>query len=88
MTDTLQNTWVFSLITGEIYSIQNDEVKNLDEYQVPLKRLPKPSCSACYGRLHKGFFLKHKLYKLCNKCGPKCIDLEKLKSLVVPSNAN
>jgi hypothetical protein len=77
---------MFSLITGEIYTILSDELKVMDEYQVPLKQKPQSNCSKCYGRLYIGKDHIHQLYIMCPKCSIKCIDTEKIKSLIVPSN--
>ena len=77
---------MFSLITGDVYTILSDELKNMDEYQVPLKGYPKTNCSKCYGRFYTSRNLTHNLYIMCPKCSPKCVDVEKVKTMVVPSN--
>ena len=70
---------IFSLVSGEIFEIEEDELKNLQAYQIPIIRRPKESCRGCYGRGHKGFNTKSKLYLLCAKCMKSCIDFEKLQ---------
>lgn len=77
---------MFSLITGDIYTILSDEIKNMDEYQVPLKKRPLSNCKKCFGRFYTGRHLKHNLFIMCSKCSPKCVDIEKVKSLIVNSN--
>ncbi len=77
---------MFSLITGDIYVILADEIKNMDDYQVPLKSRPSPKCNKCFGRLYTSKDVIHNLYIMCPKCMIKCIDMDKIKSLVVPSN--
>lgn len=77
---------MFSLVTGEMYNILSDELKTANEYQVPLKREPKSSCKKCYGRFHVGRNINHNLYIMCPSCSLKCIDMEKVKTLVVASN--
>lgn len=77
---------IFSLITGEVYTILPDELKNMDEYQVPLKKHPDAKCRKCYGRFYTGKNLIHNLYIMCPRCSAKCLDLEKVKSLIVASN--
>ena len=65
---------VFSMITGDIYTIEEDEMRNLDKYQVPLLRRPKDNCKKCYGRLYSHYNVNLKLYVLCNKCVNSCVD--------------
>lgn len=69
----------FSLHTGEIYEVLEDEISTLNEFQVPLKCKPKSSCKNCYGRLHVGLNTLTQLYALCDSCSKKCIDWEKIK---------
>lgn len=62
----------YSLFSGLIYDVLPEEIKILDEGQVPLKKRPHPSCKGCYGR---GFTTNDKergIYPLC-KCMKKCI---------------
>lgn len=64
----------FSLLSGEMYYVEKDEIKNLDKYQIPLKKKPKSSCNKCYGRMYIGFNLTLKIYEICRKCAHSCID--------------
>lgn len=83
---TTEKQLMFSLITGDVYTILLEELNNMDEYQVPLKQKPNHNCRKCYGRFYTSRSLTHNLYILCPKCSPVCIDLEKVKSMVVASN--
>lgn len=65
-----------SIISGEIYEIDEDEIKNLDAYQIPLKQRPNSSCKKCYGRGYIGFNIITKSYELCRRCGRKIIDFD------------
>lgn len=67
---------IFSLTTGTIYQLSEDELKNLDDLQIPLKKLPNSNCKQCYGRLYQGYDTKTKQYILCYKCLRKVADLE------------
>ena len=69
----------FSLITGNLYYVEEDEVKNLDQAQLPLKQKPSSSCKKCYGRFYVGRDINRNYYIPCPKCGLKCIDQEALK---------
>lgn len=70
---------MFSLITGDIYEIEFDEIKNMDRYQIPLIKHPKQSCTACYGRMYSGYNDDLKIYVLCNKCMNNCIDFKLMR---------
>jgi len=69
----------FSLLSGDIYHVEADEVKNLDKSQMPLLKRPNPNCNKCYGRFYTGFETIKKYYVPCPKCMRKCVDWERLK---------
>lgn len=69
---------MFSLITGDVYSIELDEMKNMDKYQIPLKQKPSASCKKCYGRMHVGFNTTTKVYMPCRRCVTKCVDFKQI----------
>ena len=73
----------FSMLSGEIYQIEEDEVKNLDQFQIPLKQRPNPSCKKCYGRGWIHHNITHRVYEMCRRCARKCIDFDSLKSTKV-----
>jgi hypothetical protein len=79
MSDTPKQL-LFSLITGDIYQIEVDEMKNMDKYQIPLTKRPSTSCKKCYGRFHIGYNTVVKVYRLCPKCIPSCVDFNLLAS--------
>jgi hypothetical protein len=75
----------FSLTSGEIYEVQEDEVKNLDEHQVPLLQRPTNNCKKCYDRLYIGKHMsmtpegwQFDYYMMCPKCSKKCIDFNQI----------
>jgi hypothetical protein len=70
----------FSLLSGEIYQVEEDEIENLDQYQIPLLKSPPSNCKKCYGRMHIGYNQKLKIYEMCRKCVNKCVDFKALKS--------
>ena len=69
----------FSLISGDMYYLESDEVKNLDKSQVPLTEKPNSNCKQCYGRFYTGFEVNKKYYIPCPKCMKTCVDWEALK---------
>ena len=70
----------FSLLSGDIYTIEADEIKNLDGHQIPLIKKPLTSCRKCYGRFYIGFNTTLKVYQICPKCANKCIDFKAIKN--------
>jgi len=70
----------FSLISGEIYYIGADEVKNLDSAQIPLIKKPNSSCKKCYGRLYLYRDRGGKYYIPCPSCFRKCVDWDTFKN--------
>jgi hypothetical protein len=71
---------IFSMVTGDIYTIEKDELKNMDQQQVPLVKRPSSSCKKCYGRFHAGYNRTTGVYMPCSKCIKKCVDFESLLS--------
>lgn len=68
----------FSLHTGEIYEVLEDEESTLDQFQIPLKSKPN-GCSKCKDRFHTGFNLNTNMFVVCNKCKSKLVDWDKIK---------
>ncbi len=68
----------YNFISGDIYYVMQDEVKNLDKYQLPLLKKPSTSCHKCYGRGYVGKDIKKNIYMPC-KCMQKCFDFSKIK---------
>lgn len=64
----------FSLVSGDMYYIEPDEIKNLNKSQIPLLKKPNTSCKKCFGRLYVGFDIKKKYYIPCPRCMQKCVD--------------
>ncbi len=79
ITPGIQNKLFFSLISGELYKVQEDEVKNLDNFQIPLVKPPLSHCRKCYGRMHIGFNDTHQRFEICHRCGRACIDFKAIE---------
>jgi hypothetical protein len=71
---------IFSLISGDMYYVELDEVKNLDKAQIPLLKKPNSSCKKCYGRFHIGYETLKQYYIPCPKCTKTCVDWDAIKS--------
>ena len=67
----------YSLLSGDVYEIDADEVGNLDEFQIQLTAPPKSNCDVCYGRGHIGYDVLKKYYPMC-RCIMKKIDKERI----------
>ena len=66
-------------MSGKIYEVEEDEIKNLDDYQIPLNSKPKPNCK-CYGRGYKLYNRTQQYYQPCPQCiRKKVFDLDKMK---------
>jgi prepilin-type N-terminal cleavage/methylation domain-containing protein len=50
ITTIVMGQMIFSLVTGQIYEVGIDEVRHLDENQVPLTKEFPSNCKKCYGR--------------------------------------
>lgn len=83
MSNNISKQLMFSMVTGDIYTIESDEYKNMDKYQLPLKKQPHHSCKKCYGRMHIGYDHKLKIYALCPKCTNNCVDFDLLKNDII-----
>jgi hypothetical protein len=79
---------IFSILTGEVYSVNEDELKNLDEFQAVLTKKFPSSCKKCHGRGYVGHMcrledtedykrktraVKTDTLNLCMKCINKCV---------------
>lgn len=58
--------YAFSIITGQVFSIQQDDLSLLYSYQIPLTDKPKTGCSKCYGRGYSAIDSKTKFHIMCN----------------------
>lgn len=75
----IRRVLIFSLVSGDIYEIESDELKNLDQYQIPLKKRPKQNCKKCYGRLYIGYNKTIQIYQPCPSCVQRCVDFDLMK---------
>ena len=78
----IKKVMFFSMVTGEIYEVESDEVNNLDRYQIPLCGRPG-SCKKCYGRMHMGKNITVGVYMLCTHCAKKYVDFSLIKNDVI-----
>jgi len=75
----------FSLVSGEMYYIEEDEVKNVKQTEIPLIAKPSDKCNKCYGRFYEGRHAnlragkwQHDFYVPCTRCSKKLVDWENL----------
>ena len=67
----MNKLYAISIVTGDTFTIIQDDIKMLFDYQIPLESLPKPSCKRCFGRGWSGIDPQNGLHHLC-KCVEKC----------------
>lgn len=74
----MSNIYVFSVYTGMVYDIPEEQFNLLDDGQLPLKDKPK-ACKKCYDRRYMGFSKTTYTYMPC-LCVSKIADLAKVRS--------
>jgi hypothetical protein len=70
----------YSLTSGDVYEITEEEAKTLDDFQVPLLKYPKKNCKCCFGRGYFGYDSMKKYYPMC-PCTLKVIDRERVANI-------
>ena len=63
-----KHKWFFSLFSGELYELVEEDWKSIDAFQIPLIEKPSKKCKKCYDRMHIGYNLTTKHYDICPKC--------------------
>ena len=71
---------IYSLLSGDVYEIPEDEFDNLDDFQIPLLKLPNKSCKRCYGRGYIGYDPVKKYYPMC-RCIVKHLDRDRISNI-------
>lgn len=69
----------FSVVTGKIFDINEDEKDTLTSFQLVLTRVPDKNCPKCFGRMHIGKNIQKGFYEICPKCLSKCIDFKDMR---------
>jgi DnaJ-class molecular chaperone len=72
---------IYNAYSGEIYKLREEELKNLCEGEIPLKKEPNSSCKKCYGRGSLGLDKIRKIYQLCPKCVTSNVRSEYVKAI-------
>ena len=71
----------YSLLSGEIYEVEEDEIENLDQFQIPLLKGSKNGCKKCFERGYIGYDSMRKYYPMC-KCIIKNIDRDRIQKQI------
>jgi len=58
--------YAFSVITGQVFPIQKDDIKLLFKYQIPITNKPKSSCKKCFGRGYTSMESKTNFHIMCS----------------------
>lgn len=75
--------WVFSLFSGELYQVDESQIKKLDAFQIPLKDKPSEKCSKCRGLFRTNYYATGKRWEFCKSCGKKLIDYTILTNRII-----
>ncbi len=81
----MEHKLYMSLFSGEIYTVPEDEVDNLEDGQLPLADHPKENCPKCYGRGWTDRNSVTGVYSIC-KCLKKRIDFSALEKFTKKNN--
>jgi hypothetical protein len=60
-----EKLYAFSIVTGQVFDIEQEDIETLYTYQVPLKQKPKANCKKCYGRGYVDRTSQTKMYNMC-----------------------
>ena len=64
---------IFNVYSGECYKILPEEIENIIEGEIPLRRTPRSNCRKCYGRGHIGRDSTKHIFQPCPNCVEKQI---------------
>lgn len=59
---------IFNVYSGSVFELQEEELKNLQEGEIPLEKAPKKSCKKCYGRGYTGKDKLKFIFQPCSQC--------------------
>ena len=77
--------YAFSVITGQVFPIQEDDIKILFNYQIPITELPNPKCKRCYGRGYTGTDTKTKFHHMCQCTSKNIMEGYNTPNIVIPT---
>lgn len=81
--NTMNKKYYFSIFSGEVYSIPEEETQFIDVFQIPLSGCPSDKCKKCHGKLRTNFLLSEKRWDMCKSCSKKYIDFGKMNKVPV-----
>jgi len=76
--------YAFSVITGQVFPIESDEIKLLFKYQIPVTGKPKSSCKKCYGRGFTEIDTKTKFHIMCRCLSKQIMQGYDVTNIVIP----
>ena len=77
--------YAFSIITGQVFPIEQDDIKLLYSYQIPLTGKPKSNCNKCYGRGYTGIAVKTKFHIMCQCTAKQILEGFDTSSISIPT---
>ena len=72
--------YVYSVFSGTVYEVLDEDVKYLDEGQLPLTRIPNTNCKKCYGKFNVGRDSQNLSFFPCS-CLRKAVNLDIIRGL-------
>jgi len=72
---------IFNVYSGSVFELNDDELSNILEGEIPLERAPRTNCKKCYGRCYIGRDKERRIYQPCGQCVEKNILLGYEKQL-------
>ena len=77
--------YAFSVITGQVFDIDEDDVKTLFNYQIPITEQPNSKCKKCYGRGYTGIDANTKFYHMCPCTSKSIMKGFNVSNIVIPT---
>ena len=76
--------FAFSILTGQVFKIEQDELKLLFPYQIPLTNTPNKHCKKCYGRGYTAIDSKNKFHIMCSCLSKHIMQGYNTSNIVIP----
>lgn len=77
--------YAFSVITGQVFDIDEDDIKTLFNYQIPITEKPNSSCKKCFGRGYSGIDTNTKFHYMCACTSKNIIKGYNTSEIVIPT---
>lgn len=79
----MNELYVFSILSGTVYKIEEADLKVLFNYQIPITQPPKHNCKKCHGTGVIGRDIKTGFYHMCSCISSKIREGHNTSNIVV-----